>query len=128
MGHHPNKQTNLRDIVKSFKEPVPWWKGWIPGLGASNSTGGTGKIFGGNVQWYVGVAGNPNTNAWKSSKANMNLEMNARGSVGKSFIDGTTATIYQITVWGGSGNDRLIYINFLDKDIWNKTYNYLKGY
>jgi len=61
-------------------------------------------------------------------KANMNLEMNARSFNGTNFIDGTPATIYQIVVWGGSGSDRLIYLNFINKDIWNKTYNYLKGY
>jgi RHS repeat-associated protein len=128
MGHNPDEAYNLRDIVKSFKEPVPWYIAWIPGVGGGNTTGGLGKIFGGNVQWFIGVAGNPNTDAWKSSKANMNLEMNGRARDGNNFIDGTPATIYQINVWGGSGNDRLIYINFLDKDIWNKTYNYLKGY
>jgi len=128
MGHNPNEQYNLRDIVKSFNEPVSWWKSWIPGSGASNSTGGVAKIFGGDAQWFVGVAGNPNTDKWKTSPANMNLEMNGRARNGINFIDGTPATIFQITVWGGSGKDRLIYLNFLDKDIWNKTYNYLNGY
>ncbi|MCE2896288.1 MAG: hypothetical protein LW721_17785 [Flammeovirgaceae bacterium] len=126
MGHNPDVRTNLRDIVKSFKEPVPWWKGWIPGFGAGGSTGGLAKIFGGHAQWFVGVAGNPNNDAWKKSPANMNLFLSAQSFQGRSFIDGTPSTIYQITVWNGAESDRLIYFNFLTKDIWNKTYNYLK--
>jgi hypothetical protein len=125
IGHHRDEAHHLRDIVISFKEPVPWWKGWIPGFGANNTTSGLAKIFGGDAQWFIGVAGNLHTDAWKTSTANMNLEMNARTLNGVSFIYGTAAPIYQITVWGGSGNDRLIYINFLNKDIWNKTYDYL---
>lgn len=128
IGHHPDEVHHLRDIVQSFKEPVPWWKGWIPGSSASNSTDGRAKIFGGDAQWFVGVAGNPTTDAWKTSKANMYLEMNARSFSGRNFIDGTPATIYQITVWGGTGDDKLIYFNFLNKDIWHETYKYLKGY
>lgn len=126
LGHHPDEQHNLRDIVKSFSEPVPWWKGWIPGAGPSNSTGGIAKVFGGYVQWNIAAAGAFTTEGWKTSPANMNLTMNAIRMDGMTnFIDGTPSSIYQIRVWGGS-SDKLIYLNFIDQEAWSKTYKYLR--
>jgi RHS repeat-associated protein len=127
IGHNPDKQHNLRDIVKSFKDNTPWYIAMLPGMGASNTQTGRGKISGADIYWFVGVAGNPNTDDWKESPANMNLEMNARGFNGTNFLTNNAAPVYQITVWGGSGADSLIYINFLDRNVWNKIFNYLTG-
>lgn len=128
MGHNPDEAHHLRDIVKTFKEPVPWWKGWIPTTNSANSTGGLGKIYGGDLQWFVGVAGNPNTDAWRTSKANMNLILGTDTFRTNSFIDGRPTTIYQIAVWNSAQTDKLIYFNFTDKGIRDKTYGYLLGH
>ncbi|MCZ8215966.1 MAG: hypothetical protein O9262_06980, partial [Cyclobacteriaceae bacterium] len=124
-GHNSDKPYHLRDIVKNAVEPIPFWKAIFPGSSASNSTGGKKvEIFGARVQWYVGIAGAFTTDGWKTSPANKILSMQAFSREGKSFVDGTPATIYTIVMFGGNGRDQLIYLNFLDKDAWNKTYNY----
>jgi hypothetical protein len=122
MPHH------LRDIISNLKEPVPWWYGLIPGLGPSNSRDGLAKVFGGDVYWYVGFVGSPNTDEWRSLPANMNLKISSDTKPGINFMDERTpTTIYQIIVWSGTGDGSMImHFNFLSKEAWHNTYKYIR--
>jgi RHS repeat-associated protein len=128
IGHNRGKQHHLRDIIKSFKEPVPWWKsvlGRIGLYGPNNSFNGRGKISGIDVEWGVQVAGTHTSEKWRTSKGNMNLTLLAQAVEGRSFVDGQSTTVYQIVLY--RGNNNLVYLNFLNKDAWNKIYNYITG-
>ncbi len=126
IGHNPELNHNLTDIVKSFREPVPWWKAWMPGIGGGNSTSGRAKIFGAEAQWFVGVSGNPYNDKWRTSKANMNLSLQSHSHWAKSFIDGKEKKIYQIIVFNGDQENKLIFFNFENRDAWQKLLNFIR--